>query len=290
MPASKPVPLRYPGIDDAPALEYRRIMKKAALETPSIQSLDRGLFILEAVARSDDPVPLGQLTELLGIDRSSVFRLANTLRRRGFLANPSGRKDYILGPSIWRLSRKYDWSRTLITFCHEHLKLLAVRTGETAHVAVREGRQAFFIDHQASTNQVIVVSGQTGEFVPLYCTAHGKALLADYGLTELKVIFANTRLESYTPRTITSLPQLAKACAKIKADGYAMDEAEYVEGVRCLAAPIRDRDGAIVASIGISAPMTRFPRERFPVCAKQVSDVAAEISAILSADAGLNRS
>jgi IclR family acetate operon transcriptional repressor len=104
-------------------------MKKTALQTPSIQSLDRGLFILEAVAKSSDPVALGQLTDLLGIDRSSVFRLANTLRRRGFLANPSGRKDYILGPAIWRLSRSHDWSDMLITFSHEHLKRLADRTG-----------------------------------------------------------------------------------------------------------------------------------------------------------------
>src|SRR5690242_10447376 len=130
-------------------------MKKAALQTPSIQSLDRGLFILETVAKSNDPVPLGQLTEHLGIDRSSVFRLANTLKRRGFLANPSGRKDYVLGPSIWRLSRNNDWSRTLISFSHEHLKKLASQTGETTHLAVREGRQAFFVDHHTATRQVI---------------------------------------------------------------------------------------------------------------------------------------
>ena len=116
-------------------------IKKAAPQTASIQSLDRGLFILEAVAKSADPVALGQLTDLLGIDRSSVFRLANTLRRRGFLANPDGRKDYVLGPSIWRLSRKHDWSNVLITFSHEHLRRLAVRTGETTHLRCgRAGR------------------------------------------------------------------------------------------------------------------------------------------------------
>ena len=80
--------------------------KRGSRETPSIQSLGRGLSILEAVADSTDPVPLKHLTALLGIDRSSVFRLANTLKRRRFLASPSGRKDYILGPSVWRLSRK----------------------------------------------------------------------------------------------------------------------------------------------------------------------------------------
>ena len=261
----------------------RKKMKRAALETPSIQSLDRGLFILEAVAKAGNPVPLGHLTELLGIDRSSVFRLANTLRRRGFLANPNGRKDYILGPSIWRLSRQCDWSRVLITMGHEHLKQLAIETRETTHLAVREGRQTLFIDHYGTTSQVLVISGQTGEFGPLYCTAHGKALLADFGLPELKALFGSTPLEAHTPRTITSLAQLAKACVKIKADGFAFDDAELLREVRCLAAPIRDRDGAVVASIGISAPLTRFPRERCALAARQVTEAAREISGLLSA-------
>jgi DNA-binding IclR family transcriptional regulator len=259
-------------------------MKKAALETPSIQSLDRGLFILEAVAKSADPVPLGQLTDLLGIDRSSVFRLANTLRRRGFLANPNGRKDYILGPSIWRLSRKYDWSKTLITFSHERLKMLANNTGETTHLAVREGKQAFFIDHHASTNQIIVVSGQTGEFVPLHCTAHGKALLADFGIADLKALFGAAPLHAYTGRTIVSLTQLAKVCANLRADGFVIDDCEYRREVRCVAAPIRDRDGNVVASIGISAPVTRFPRERFVNTGRQVLEIANEIGGILSSE------
>ncbi len=261
-----------------------RPMKKSALQTPSIQSLDRGLFILEAVAKSSDPVPLGQLTDLLGIDRSSVFRLANTLRRRGFLANPAGRKDYILGPSIWRLSRSHDWSDMLITFSHEHVKKLAIRTGETTHLAVREGKQAFFIDHFAATRQLIVVSGQVGEFVPLYCTAHGKALLADFGPEELKVTLGPGPYEGFTPTTITTLKQLARECARIKAAGYAVDEEEYVEGARCLAAPVRDRDGTVVASVGLASPIGRFPGERDATAARQVCDAAAEISGVLSAE------
>ncbi|MBV8903814.1 MAG: IclR family transcriptional regulator, partial [Acidobacteriia bacterium] len=156
--------------------------------TPSIQSLDRGLLILEAVGKSASPVSLGELTELLGIDRSSVFRLANTLKRRGFLSYPAGRRDYILGPAIWRLSHRYDWGQMLIKISHEQLKLLATRTNETSHLAIREGRQALFIDHVAS-GHLIGISGQTGELVPLHSTAHGKALLADCDLQDLKRIF-----------------------------------------------------------------------------------------------------
>jgi IclR helix-turn-helix domain len=90
-------------------------------QTPFIQSLDHGLTILQAVALSKQPVSLGELTELLGIDRSSAFRLANTLRRRGFLACPAGRKDYILGSSMWRLSHRYAWGNMLIRVADKQL-------------------------------------------------------------------------------------------------------------------------------------------------------------------------
>lgn len=94
--------------------------RKETRETPLIQSLDRGLLILEAVGKSTGPINLNYLAELLGIDRSSAFRLANTLKRRGFLTDPSAGKDYVLGPSVWRLSRQYDWSRMLVRVAHEH--------------------------------------------------------------------------------------------------------------------------------------------------------------------------
>src|ERR1051326_6071289 len=97
--------------------------KRTPAETPSVQSLDRGLIILDTVARSRSPVSLGSLTAALGIDRSSTFRLADTLKRRGFLANPSSGKEYILGSSVWRYSQEYDWSGLLAAIAHKHLEL-----------------------------------------------------------------------------------------------------------------------------------------------------------------------
>jgi DNA-binding IclR family transcriptional regulator len=254
--------------------------KNGTRETPSIQSLGRGLSILEAVAESPDPVPLKHLTAILGIDRSSVFRLANTLKRRRFLASPSGRKDYVLGPSVWRLSRKYG-QNVLITLCREQLRNLSTKTGETAHLAIREGTYALFIDHCAPTNRVVTVLGQTGELVPLHCSAHGKALLADLRVAELKALFGTSSLPAHTRRTISAVADLAKVCAQIRARGFAVDDGEDVEELRCVAAPIRDEHGTIVASIGISAPMTRFPTSRYAATARLVADAARKISASL---------
>jgi IclR family transcriptional regulator, acetate operon repressor len=125
------------------------------------------------------------------------------------------------------------------------------------------------------------VSGQAGEFSPLYCTAHGKALLADCGIDDLKVIFGARQFQRYTPRTIVSVEHLAKACAKIHSDGFALDDGEFRPELRCLAAPIRDKDGIVIASMGISAPRARFPKERFASAARQARAVANQIGALL---------
>jgi IclR family acetate operon transcriptional repressor len=250
-------------------------------ETLPIQSLDRGLIILEAVAKANNPVSLADLTGVLGIDRSSVFRLANTLKRRGFLAYPSGRKDYILGPALWRLSHLYDWGTMLVRVSHEYLKELASQTNETVHLAIREGKHALFIDHATATH-LISVSGQTGEMVPLYCTAHGKALLVDLDLPELQSIFGSGSLRAYTKSTIGAVTQLAKVCKQIKAHGFATDDGEFQEGIRCVAAPIRAESGMVIGSIGISAASQRFPEELYRICGVQVRAIAKEISAKLS--------
>jgi DNA-binding IclR family transcriptional regulator len=255
--------------------------EKKVRQAPVIQSLDRGLTLLQAVALAKQPVSLGELTELLGIDRSSVFRLANTLRRRGFLVCPAGRKDYILGASMWRLSYRYNWGKMLIRVANQHLKLLATQTNETAHLAIREGKDALFIDHAAASN-VIAVAGQVGELVPLYCTAHGKALLADADERELRALFGSNHLRRYTKNTMTSIPELCKDCALIRKRGFAIDEAEYAEELRCIAAPIRVDNGAIVGSIGISAPFSRFTKDRYRVSSGQVRKVAQDIGILLS--------
>ena len=122
----------------------------------------------------------------------------------------------------------------------------------------------FFIDHQIPTGQVVSVAGQTGEFAPLHCTAHGKALLADYDLSALRDLLGRTPLQVYTRTTVKSVTRLARVCAQVRADGFAFDDGEYIAEVRCVAAPIRDPQGEIVASVGISSPVSAAagPRHR----------------------------
>ena len=113
------------------------------METPLVQSVERALSLLEAVAGSADPVPLARLTEVLGIDQSSVFRLANTLKRRGFLANPNGRKHYVLGPAIWRLSRDATWSAPGVHVAHDVRTALELADTLPGDVMVAGGGEVY---------------------------------------------------------------------------------------------------------------------------------------------------
>jgi DNA-binding IclR family transcriptional regulator len=264
-----------------PSIQFDEMSPTRLHDTPAIQSLDRGLAILEAVAGSAAPVPLKQLTDLIGIDRSSVFRLANTLRQRRFLANPKGSKDYILGPTAWLLSRRYG-RRVLGTFFHHYLQELSARLGETSHFAVREGVEVFFIDHHIPTGQVVSVAGQTGEFAPLHCTAHGKALLADCDLPALRELLGRAPLKGYTRTTVRSVTRLAQMCGQVRVDGFALDEGEYLDEVRCVAAPIRDPQGEVVASVGISSPLTRLRTRGVARAAAEVRKTARAITASLA--------
>ena len=112
-----------------------------------------------------------------------------------------------------------------------------------------------------------------------------QALLADFGEHGLTVLMGAKPLKAFTKKTIQSVHALARECESIRNIGYATDESEYLDGVRCVAAPIRDRDGAVIASIGISAPAVRFPREREKEYAAKVLAAATQIGeAIRSLD------
>ncbi len=234
--------------------------------TPPIQSLDRGLQLIEAVANARRPLSLADLTPVLGIDRSSVFRLAHTLQQRGFLAQLPGSKHYVLGSALWRLADLFQFDNVLLQLAREPMDALAAETGETTHLAIREGHQA------------VGVAGTPESNVPLHCTSVGKALIADFDRDRLAALFGDKRLSRHTKRTLTTLEQLAGACQETRERGFAVDDEEQHEGVRSVAAPIRDASGQIVGAIGISAPAARLPRESLRKAGAKVVTAAARIS------------
>ncbi len=249
--------------------------------TKPIQSLDRGLILLETVANTRQPVPLSQLTQALKIDRSSVFRLANTLKQRGFLVQLPDSKHYTLGSAIWRLADLFRFDNVLLQVAREHVNALAADTGETTHLAIREGRQAMLIDRQLTAKALGVAGSGSGTGVPLHCTSVGKALIADFDHERLDRLFDSESLTKFTRKTITTLSRLAEECQITRRRGFAVDDEEEHEGVRCIGAPIRDANGQVVGSVGISAPVVRIPDKAIRKLGARVIAAANAISAEL---------
>jgi IclR family acetate operon transcriptional repressor len=119
----------------------------------------------------------------------------------------------------------------------------------------------------------------------LHCTAHGRALLADFERPQLEALFGGEKLTAGSGGAIVSLDALAEICRRTRSQGYATDNEEFHEGIRCVAAPIRDKDGAVIASIGISTPSARFPEQGFGPGGELASRVAREISDVLGGEA-----
>lgn len=153
---------------------------------------------------------------------------------------------------------------------------LVRETGETVHLGVFDGTHVVSIEKMDSPHG-LASNITIGKGAPAYCTAVGKALLAFQPEPVLEHIFQQ-RLTRYTPRTISDPARLRKELEKIRTSGYAVDDEEHQPGVRCVAAPIRNYSGHVIASLSISGPATRIPKEAIPSLAQRVREVAGKLS------------
>ena len=237
-----------------------------------IQSLARGLRIMEILAASPDTVGITELADELGIDKSSASRLVQTLANHGYAEQDPQSRRYRLGPQIVRLSRNLLTRMPLRDEAKPFLRALVERTGECAHLAILAQNQALYIDQVESPASLRVTTG-VGTLAPLHCTALGKSLLAFNDHTAIP-----QELPAFTPRTITDPETLHLHLEQTRRQGYAVDDEEYEIGVRCVAAPVYDYRGKVVGAIGISGPAGRMSLDRIPEFADTVMQVSKELS------------
>ena len=245
-----------------------------------------GLALLPGAVLPGASSPEGKLhVALIGYTNISGHRNTattcvawNDLVRRGFLVQVPDSKRYALGSSIWRLAALFRFENVLLQVARPYVDALADDTGETTHVAIREGTQALLLERQLTANVLGVAGAGSGTAMPLYCTSVGKALIADFDYDRLVQLFGGERLPRFTKRTITSVADLAEACKHARACGFAVDDEEEHEGVRCIGAPIRDASGEVVAAVGISAPVVRLPHDSIKKMGARVASAAKAIS------------
>lgn len=225
---------------------------------PKVQSLGRGLRILEHIADQSHPVRLAELSELLGVEKSSAYRLVATLADRGYVRKDSQTDGYVLYKKVFELAGKLVGYRLLKEYAPKYLEALATKTGETSHLAILSSGKVLLIDYRFGSRPIGVTS-QSGRVEPIHCTALGKALLAGCDLAQLCRILDEQPLQRYTPKTITSLTRLAAECRAAMCEGLAFDNEEFHNGVRCVASPVFDFSGKVVAALGISGPAANLP-------------------------------
>jgi len=245
-----------------------------------IQSLARGLQILDFIADHDRPVRLAELAQLLEIEKSSACRLVLTLADRGYVRPDPETGGYLLDDKVFELAGKLAAHRRVQECARKYLQLLARETGETAHLAVRGTTGVVFTDHEFG-DQPVGVTSRWGSSEPFHCTALGKALLAGTTEDELRRLLGDKPLKSYTAKTITRIRDLFLQCRKAHAERLAVDNEEYRPGIRCLASPIVDFRGHIVAAIGISGPADRLNPKQLARHAERVRQSARDLSAEL---------
>ena len=240
-----------------------------------IQSLARGLTILERLATVPEGLGVTELAEEFKVDKGSMSRLLQTLAQYGYAEKDSKTRKYVLGPQILRLSRALLTRMPLREVAKPFLNQLVAESAECAHLAILAQGQALYIDQVESSLALRVTTG-VGTLAPLYCTALGKVLLAFSGAP------LPEELESYTMRTITDPVMIQHHLEQVRNQGYALDDEEYYYGVRCIAVPVYDYRDKCVAAIGISGPSNRLSLESLPNMVKIVQEAGKALSNRLS--------
>jgi len=220
---------------------------------------------------------ISEIARVLGMDKSTVYRLLATLRARGYLEQDSETRKYMVGPRMIAISSRILGSSDVCLQARPFMKRLLQETRETVHLAMLMEDQMVYIAQEISP-EVVSVNTEIGQREPIYCTAVGKALVAFLPEDELERVIGRLDFRRYTPRTITDPGEFRDHCRRIRAQGYAVDDEELYPGVRCIAAPIRAYDGSVVASLGISGPVTRLQDETIPRLGRAVIKYACEIS------------
>jgi DNA-binding IclR family transcriptional regulator len=240
-----------------------------------VQSVDRALNTLEILARRGD-AGVTDIGKELGVHKSTAFRLLAVLERRGFVEQSSERGTYRLGFGIVRLAGAVTAQLDLTRQSRPACEQLAADLGETVNVALLDDGRAVNIT-QVRGAASISSHNWVGQQTPLHATSSGKVLLA-YAPAGVRASVLRTRLERFTPATITDSGALEHALEEARVRGWACTTQEYEVGLNAVAAPVCGADGSVIAALSVSGPAYRLAPESFAAVAARVMATANDVS------------
>lgn len=253
----------------------RREAKAPTVPASTSQTLDRGLQVLEAVARAGDPLTVAEAAASVGLDRTVAHRLVATLAARGYLQRDGG--GYRLGPTCLALASAITDLRTT---ARPFLEELRDATGETVHVVVLSGREVVFLDGIESVH-ALRVGSRTGRLLPAHATSVGKALLAALPPEQVRALYERADLVAVTGRTITDRDALERQLAVVRERGYAINHGESEKGVGSIGVAVRNLAGEPRAALSVAMPLERWSEAAEEQAACVLKSAAAALGAHL---------
>jgi DNA-binding IclR family transcriptional regulator len=244
-----------------------------------VRSVRRAIRILEAF-REGSSYTVTELARALELPKSSVYELVSTLASEGLLAKEDSSSRYRLGLRLMELARAANQHLEVRQVARPLIEKLRDQLNETVQLTILDGDEILYVDGCESSRQLRTFF-QFGDRAPLHCTALGKAILANLPPAEIERRLRRRTLKAFTPATLTDPQALRRELARTASRGYSVDDMEHEEDVRCVGAPIRDREGRAFASISVSGPAHRLKPGRDREIARQLISAAEQISRAL---------
>lgn len=251
----------------------------AGREEGRLSSVSTAVRLLKAFSEEQVEIGISDLAKRLGVAKSTVHRLAVTLVADGMLEQNPDTGKYRLGISLFRLGSLVRRRMNVSNEARPLLRELRERANETVHLAVLDGNEIMYIYNLEST-QAIRMRSDVGVRKPAYCTAEGQAILA-FQADDVVDDVIRLGLVARTPQTVTDPDKFKKVLDGVRQRGCAVEDEESEPGMRCIAAPVRNDSGEVVAAIGIGGPVSRLSKKALASFIPHVIETAAQISARL---------
>jgi DNA-binding IclR family transcriptional regulator len=244
-----------------------------------LSSVANSIRLLGSFSGEEDELGITTLATRLRLAKSTVHRLATTLTSSRFLEQNSETGKYRLGLALFELGALVRRRMDVANEARPKLRELLEKTGETVQLGIVDHFSVLYV-YEMESRRAIRMAAAVGARAPLHCTAVGKVLLASQPQDYVKQVL-DLGLTSYTPKTITRREGVLAMLAEVSARDYATDDEESEIGLRAIASPVRNHTGAVIAAVGMAAPVQRMNKKAMQTCVPDVLATAQAISARL---------